>query len=161
MLCALDQVILVTGISYGADLSGRFQLPVVSNLGGIPPGECFGVTLPKRDLLSDLITDAIIIAIISFVINISQAKLLAKKNNYTIHPDQEFLAYGVMNFGGAFFGSFPTAGALSRTILQDATGGNTQLVGFISSVIVIIVTLFLGQLFGPLPSVSREYILHD
>ena len=66
---------------------------------------------------------------------------------------QEFFAYGVMNFGGSFFGSFPTAGALSRTVLQDATGGNTQLVGVISSVIVIVVILFLGTLFGPLPSV--------
>ena len=53
-------------------------------------------------------------------------------------------AYGIMNFGGSFFGSFPTAGALSRTVLQDATGGNTQLVGCISSGIVIIVILFLG-----------------
>ena len=67
---------------------------------------------------------------------------------------QEFLAYGVMNLGGAFFGSFPTAGALSRTVLQDATGGNTQLVGFLSSGIVILVILFLGSLFGPLPNVS-------
>ena len=61
-----------------------------------------------------------------------------------------------MNFGGSFFGSFPTAGALSRTVLQDATGGNTQLVGCISSGIVILVILFLGSLFGPLPSV-RDY----
>ena len=60
-----------------------------------------------------------------------------------------------MNLGGSFFGSFPTAGALSRTVLQDATGGHTQLVGFISSGIVILVILFLGPLFGPLPNVSR------
>ena len=31
-----------------------------------------------------------------------------------------------MNIGGSFTGSIPTAGALSRTVLQDATGGNTQ-----------------------------------
>ena len=67
---------------------------------------------------------------------------------------QEFFAYGAMNFGGSFFGSFPTAGALSRTVLQDATGGHTQLVGCISSVIVLFVIVFLGTLFGPLPSVS-------
>ncbi len=65
-----------------------------------------------------------------------------------------------MNLVGAFFGSFPTAGALSRTVLQDATGGNTQMVGFISSVIVFLVIEFLGSLFGPLPNVSAsvEYI---
>ena len=32
----------------------------------------------------------------------------------------------MMNFVGSFFGSFATAGALSRTILQEATGGHTQ-----------------------------------
>ena len=48
----------------------------------------FGVTLPKGGYFGDLISDAIVIAIIGFVINISQAKLLAKKNAYSIHPDQ-------------------------------------------------------------------------
>ena len=76
-------------------------------------------------------------------------------NNAHVHAyQQEFLAYGIMNFGGSFFGSFPTAGALSRTVLQDATGGQTQLVGLLSSGIVILVILFLGFLFGPLPNVS-------
>ena len=70
-------------------------------------------------------------------------------------------AYGIMNFSGSFFGSFPTAGALSRTVLQDATGGNTQLVGCISSGIVIIVILVLGSLFGPLPSVCKISVVSD
>ncbi len=64
-----------------------------------------------------------------------------------------------MNLVGAFFGSFPTAGALSRTVLQDATGGNTQLVGFISSGIVFLAIEFLGSLFGPLPNVSVRQCL--
>jgi len=46
------------------------------------------VTHPNFKYADSLITDAIVIAIISFVINISQAKLLAKKNGYTVHPDQ-------------------------------------------------------------------------
>lgn len=84
-----------------------------------------------------------------------------------------------MNIGGSFLGSFPTAGALSRTVLQDITGGHTQvsvmlylsyslflfslspslslcinqLVGVISSAIVLLVILFVGTLFGSLPNV--------
>ena len=50
--------------------------------------EGHGVTTPSSSLMSELIPDAFVIAIISFVINISQAKLLAKKNSYTVHPDQ-------------------------------------------------------------------------
>ncbi|XP_064398689.1 prestin-like [Halichondria panicea] len=152
-------VILATGVSYGAMLNERFELPIINNLGGIPLGLCFGVTLPNGNLLTSIISDAFVIAIISFVINISQAKLLAKKNSYTVHPDQEFLAYGSMNLVGAFFGSFPTAGALSRTVLQDATGGNTQMVGFISSVIVFLVIEFLGSLFGRLPNAALAAIV--
>ena len=103
----------------------------------------FRPTVPVYSFMDDVIVDAFIIAIVSFVINIAQAKLVAKKNGYSIHSDQvsnnlwnvlsfylyvskEFFAYGVMNIGGSFTGSIPTAGALSRTVLQDATGGNTQ-----------------------------------
>ena len=64
-----------------------------------------------------------------------------------------------MNLGGAFFGSFPTAGALSRTVLQNATGGQTQLVGLFSSGIVILVIPFLSFLFGPLP--KMKFALFD
>ena len=32
----------------------------------------------------------------------------------------------MMNFIGSFFGSFATAGALTRSILQFTTGGKTQ-----------------------------------
>ena len=48
----------------------------------------FKPTLPSFDIFGDLVTDAIIISIISFVINIAQAKLLAKKNAYTVSADQ-------------------------------------------------------------------------
>ena len=48
----------------------------------------FTVTHPDFSLGDQLISDAFVIAIIGFVINISQAKLLAKKNGYAVHPDQ-------------------------------------------------------------------------
>ena len=94
----------------------------------------------------------------------SYLKIIGVKNSYLKVPpphthSQEFLAYGIMNLGGAFFGSFPTAGALSRTVLQDATGGQTQLVGLFSSGIVILVILFLGFLFGPLPNAALAAIV--
>ena len=38
--------------------------------------------------MSKLITDAITIVIVSYIINISQAKLLAKKHNYALYPNQ-------------------------------------------------------------------------
>ena len=38
-VCVCVKVILITGISYGAMLSDKFGLPVISDVGGIPPGK--------------------------------------------------------------------------------------------------------------------------
>ena len=48
----------------------------------------FRPTVPVYSFMDDVIIDAFIIAIVSFVINIAQAKLVAKKNGYSIHSDQ-------------------------------------------------------------------------
>lgn len=67
---------------------------------------------------------------------------------------QEFVAYGMMNIIGSFFSSFTAAGSLSRSSIQANAGGKTQLVGLISSVIILIVLVALGQLFYALPTVG-------
>lgn len=161
---SITQVILSTGISYGAKLNEKYHLLVINDVGGILPGKWYVITsslfivnemclshsykptLPVGSIMFNVFTDAFVIGIVSFVINIAQAKVLAKKNGYSIHSDQvsisdslslsclsisynhsqELFAYGIMNIGGSFTGSIPTAGALSRTVLQAATGGNTQ-----------------------------------
>lgn len=48
----------------------------------------FKPTVPVLSLMSDVLVESFIIAIVSFVINIAQAKLVAKKNGYSIHSDQ-------------------------------------------------------------------------
>ena len=55
----------------------------------------------------------------------------------------------MMNFVGSFFGSFATAGALSRTILQDTSGGHTQvhrLAIYEDILVVIFLTYVVGWL---------------
>ena len=39
---------------------------------------------------------------------------------------QEFLAHGFTNIVGSFFSCFVSSGSLSRSVIQDVTGGNTQ-----------------------------------
>ena len=69
-------------------------------------------------------------------------------------PSQEFMAYGIMNIVGCFFSSFPAAGSLSRSLVQANAGGKTQLVGFISSLSLMVILLKLGPYFEQLPRVS-------
>ena len=59
-----------------------FLLPLSHRL---PPSS---VHLIVPSLISYLIVDAIVIAIVSYVINISQASLFAKKSGYKINSNQ-------------------------------------------------------------------------
>ena len=64
------------------------------------------------------------------------------------------MAYGIMNIVGCFFSSFTAAGSLSRSSVQANAGGHTQLVGFISSLSLLVILLKLGPYFEQLPRVS-------
>ena len=81
---------------------------------------------PSMAAISDVIGDAVAIAIVCFVINISMAKLFATKYKYQISPNQELFAYGVGNVVTAFFNGFPACVALSRCAVVEGTGGKTQ-----------------------------------
>ena len=47
---------------------------------------------------------------------------------YTFLRIQEFLAHGFTNLAGSFFSCFVASGSLSRSLIQDVTGGNTQVI---------------------------------
>jgi hypothetical protein len=76
--------------------------------------------------IQDVVGDAIAIAIVCFVVNISMAKLFATKYKYQISPNQELFAYAVGNIVTAFFNGFPACVALSRCAVVEGTGGKTQ-----------------------------------
>lgn len=70
--------------------------------------------------------------------------------NVLEHVD-ELVAFGVSNMFGASFRSFAASTALSRTAVQESSGGKTQIAGLISAMMAMIVTLALGFLLEPLP----------
>jgi solute carrier family 26, other len=47
----------------------------------------------------------------------------------------------------------PNACALSRSIIQEQTGGKTQVAGVVTSGLILIVLLWIGPFFEPLPKV--------
>ncbi|TRY93127.1 hypothetical protein DNTS_016473, partial [Danionella cerebrum] len=62
----------------------------------------------------------------------------------------ELIAFGVSNIFGGCFSSFVASTALSRTAVQESTGGKSQVAGLISALIVMIVILALGPFLQPL-----------
>ena len=66
---------------------------------------------------------------------------------------QELFAYGITGVCSSFFSSYSPSGSLSRSLVQETVGGKTQLVGLISSSILLAVIYLIAPLFEPLPKV--------
>ncbi|KFQ23089.1 Prestin, partial [Mesitornis unicolor] len=140
-------VIIGTGVSAGMNLSESYKVDIVGNIpqGLRPPA------VPEIQLIRALFVDAVAIAIVGFSMAVSMAKIFALKHGYTIDGNQELIALGICNSVGSFFQSFSVTCSMSRSLVQESTGGKTQIAGTLSSIIVLLVIVAVGYLFEPLP----------
>ncbi|XP_054655830.1 prestin isoform X2 [Dunckerocampus dactyliophorus] len=148
-------VIVSIGISYGLALADVYKVDVV---GKIPTGLSPPVA-PAFSLLPRLVTDAFAIAIVGFSMGISLAKIFALKHNYSVDSNQELIALGLCNFIGSFFQTFTITCSMSRSLVQESTGGKTQIAGLLASLLVLLVIVAIGFVFEPLPQTALGAII--
>ncbi|KAG8439909.1 hypothetical protein GDO86_005902 [Hymenochirus boettgeri] len=139
--------IIAAGLSYGCKFKERFH---VTTVGVIQRG--YQVPLaPSTQVFQATIANAFSIAIVGFAVAFSVAKVYAIKHNYNVNGNQELIAFGLSNIVTGSFRGFAASTSLSRSSVQESTGGKTQVAGIISGIIVLIVTLAVGYLLEPLP----------
>ncbi len=148
-------VIFGTLFSYLFHFNKRWHIQVV---GPIPLGFP-KARLPPLNSFLHVISGSISIAIVSFAINISMAKLFSKKYKYNLNANQELFAYGVGNIVISFFNGFPSCVGLSRSVILDSVGAKTQVFAIVGSVLVLIVILAIGPLFQSLPNACLAAII--
>ncbi|TFK06895.1 D(1B) dopamine receptor [Platysternon megacephalum] len=138
--------IVATGISYAADLEKKYKAGIVKTIprGFLPPEP------PAVSMFSEMIAAAFSIAVVAYAIAVSVAKVYATKHDYAIDGNQEFIAFGISNVFAGAFSCFVATTALSRTAVQESTGGKTQVASIISAGIVLIAIVALGKLLEPL-----------
>ncbi|XP_078199276.1 pendrin isoform X2 [Callithrix jacchus] len=138
--------IIATAISYAANLEENYNAGIVKSIprGFLPPA------LPPVSLFSEMLAASFSIAVVAYAIAVSVGKVYATKYDYTIDGNQEFIAFGISNIFSGFFSCFVATTALSRTAVQESTGGKTQVAGIISAGIVMIAIVALGKLLEPL-----------
>ena len=66
----------------------------------------------------------------------------ARKYQDPLNHNRELLAYGAMNVGGAFVGSCPINGSVSRSGIADSMGVRSQVASFAASATMLLVILF-------------------
>ncbi|XP_076578317.1 prestin [Chaetodon auriga] len=148
-------VIVSTGVSYGLSLSDDYKVDVVGEIpaGLLPPAA------PDFSLLPSLVTDSFAVAIVGFSMGISLAKIFALKHGYSVDGNQELIALGLCNFISSFFQTFAITCSMSRSLVQESTGGKTQIAGLLASLVVLLVVVAIGFIFQPLPQTALASII--
>nr|XP_021156823.1 sulfate transporter isoform X2 [Columba livia] len=136
-------VIVATVTSYYFNFEERYKSAVC---GHIPTGFS-KPTLPDINLFSSLAVDALPIAVIGFAMTISLAEIFGKKHGYTVRANQEMIAIGMCNLVPSFFYCFASSAALTKTLLKESTGTQTQVSGLVTSLVLLLVLLWVAPLF--------------
>ncbi|XP_017031000.1 prestin [Drosophila kikkawai] len=144
------ELIMVIGgtlISKWFDLHDEFDVNLVGNIpSGLPEP-----VMPRLDLVSKVAVDSIAIAVVTYSIIMSMGLTFAKKHGYEVRANQELFAMGVGNVVGGFFSCIPMACSLSRSVIQDQTGGVSQIASLVSASLVVVTLMWIGPFFSSLP----------
>jgi MFS superfamily sulfate permease-like transporter len=97
--------------------------------------------------LEGLAPAAIGLALVSFTSGMVTARSFAARNRYEIDVDRELIAIGLCNIAASLSQGFAVTGADSRTAVNDAMGGKSQVTGLVAAATMTMVLLWLT---GPL-----------
>ncbi len=123
---------------------------------GLPTPTVPDVTI---DDIGNLLPLAIGLFILSFVDTTSIGKTLESRHSYKMDPDQEMVALSAANIASGFLQGFPVSGSFSRSFLNEHIGGKTQLVGFMSALMLAIVVVAFTGVFFNMPVVILAVLL--
>ncbi|KAG9490045.1 hypothetical protein GDO78_005774 [Eleutherodactylus coqui] len=138
--------VIATGVSYAFDFQNTYKVSIVGKLQeGFQPPQA-----PSLSVFQECVADGFSIGIVGFAVAYSVAKVYSVKHDYVINGNQELVAFGLSNIFGGCFKGFAASTSLSRSAVQESTGGKTQVAGLLSALIVMIVTLAIGFLLEPL-----------
>ncbi|CAG0918639.1 unnamed protein product [Notodromas monacha] len=138
------------GLSTWLNLASRHGVQVI---GTIPLGLPYFRTFPLELLWKkEVIIWSMAIGLVSFTTSYSMGRILARKWTYDVLPNQELLAMGTANVVGSFFMSGPIAASLSRSVIQQVTGGVTQVASIVSALLLVFVLLVVAKFFEMLPT---------
>ncbi len=151
-------VVVITGIVLVIFLGLEDQ--GVAVLGEVPAGlPTFHFAVFSLKTYGELFGDAAAVMLISFTSGVLTAKSFARRNKYEIRPNQEMIAFGAANIVTGIAQGFPVTGADSRTAVNDAMGGKSQLVGIIAAGAMLVVLFFLTGPLGQVPVAALAVVI--
>ncbi len=143
---ALLAVVGAIAVSWAVDLRGHG----VAVLGAIPSGMP-GLGLPHVPWSLSLVERLAPTAFALFVVILAQSaatsRAYAARHNERLSENTDLVGLALANVGAAFSGTFVVNGSPTKTEMVDSAGGRSQIAQLTTTVLVVIVLLFLV---GPL-----------
>ena len=128
---------------------------------GEVPGGWPSLALPSfgHGMFDILLADSAGILLVSFTSGVLTAKSFARRNGYKIDANQELIGFGACNLASGLAQGFPVTGADSRTAVNNAMGGKTQLVGIVAAGTMLLILLFLTAPLAYVPTAALAAVI--
>uniref|UniRef100_A0A8D3E708 SLC26A/SulP transporter domain-containing protein n=1 Tax=Scophthalmus maximus TaxID=52904 RepID=A0A8D3E708_SCOMX len=149
-------VIIGTVVSWQVNLGEKYGVDVV----GIIPSGFQPPVFPEVSLFGQVIGDAFALSVVGYGIAISLGRIFALKYGYKVDSNQELIALGLSNSFGGIFQCFAISCSMSRSMVQESTGGKTQVAGALSAIVILFIVLWIGALFEDLPKAVLAAIIY-
>jgi SulP family sulfate permease len=132
----------------------------VAIIGNIPPG-LPDILLPNIDpeLVTRLLPNALLIALIGYLESVSIAKSMANQKRQKINSNKELLGLGAANIASAISGGYPVAGGFGRSMVNFSAGANSPFASVITACLVGLTLAALTPLFFFLPKAALGAII--
>jgi high affinity sulfate transporter 1 len=153
---SLIAIIALTLISYAADLESR-GVDVIGPL----PDVTFEMHWPPLTMVInfDMVGGALAMMLVAFGSGAVTARSFAMKAGSTMDADKELYGFGAANIFSGLFGGFPVTASDSRTAVNFAVGGRSQLVGLIAAATLAVIVLYVAGALAYLPTATLGAIL--
>lgn len=115
--------------------------------------------IPHGVEFDDLVLSALGILVVGFGSGIVTARSFGAKNRYRVDANRELIGFGAANIASGLFGGFPVTGADSRTAVNDAVGGRTQLAGIIAALALVMALAAFSDVLQLIPIAALGAVL--
>jgi len=129
-------------------------------VGEVPSGlPAFKIPNFSVDVVLQLSSAAMTIALIGFMEAVAIAKAIAAQTRHRLDTNQEMVGQGIANIAAGMFQGYPVSGSFSRSAVNFTSGAVTGFSSVVTGLVVAITLLFLTPLLYHLPQATLAAII--
>jgi sulfate permease, SulP family len=142
--------VVIAGILVASSMDlGRLGVKLLGQVPqGLPP---FGVPAVRVSDLNDLLPLALGCFLLGMVETAALGRMFSVKHRYRFDANQELLSIAGANVMAGLGYGFPVSGGMSQSLVNESGGARTPLSGFIASLLMLLIVLFVSGALRYLP----------